>query len=85
MMNTAIPPKLKWACRRGMLELDILLSQFLHEVWQTLSLLDQEAFKQLLTLEDQDLYYYLTGKKTPKKISIKKIVEKIRVHAKNRH
>ena len=31
-------PKLKWACRRGMLELDILLEPFVDEAYDALSI-----------------------------------------------
>ena len=36
--------RLKWACRRGMLELDVLLQPFVEEAFHDLSDQDQETF-----------------------------------------
>ena len=40
--------RLKWACRRGMLELDVLLQPFVEEAFHDLSDQDQETFERLL-------------------------------------
>ncbi len=50
------PAKLKWACRRGMLELDLILNPFLNNAYATLTLEQQLAFERLLRCEDQDLF-----------------------------
>ncbi len=84
-MNSEIPPKLRWSCRRGMLELDVLLGNFLEEAYLKLNLTDQEIFIKLLGCEDQDLFEWLTGKKTPKDEVIATMVEKVRRHAQTRH
>lgn len=59
--------KLRWACRRGMLELDILLSRFLEEKYPTLSVEEKKIFEKLLTCQDPDLFNWLTGNVQPKK------------------
>ena len=84
-METTIPPRLRWACRRGMLELDVLLGNFLEEAFLTLSGTDQEVFIELLSCEDQDLFMWLTGKTTPTDANLLIMVDYIREHAKNRH
>lgn len=84
-MSKIIPPRLRWACRRGMLELDILLTNFLEEAFLTLSDYDQMLFIQLLETNDQDLFLWLTGKEVSKNQDINIIIEKIRDHAENRH
>ena len=40
--------RLKWQCRRGMRELDLLLEEFLEHRYQSLSQPDRDAFARLL-------------------------------------
>lgn len=84
-MNKIIEPRLQWACRRGMLELDLLLSNFLNEAFLTLPSEDQALFIALLNENDQDLFLWLTGKEIPKNQEISRIVKIIRDHAEHRH
>ena len=53
--------RLKWACRRGMLELDVLLLPFVEEAFDSLSYEDQETFERLLTSDDPDLFAWIMG------------------------
>ncbi|MEW9798757.1 FAD assembly factor SdhE [Alteromonas sp. CYL-A6] len=53
--------RLKWACRRGMLELDVLLGPFVDEAFNDLSDEDKEIFERLLTCDDPDLYAWFMG------------------------
>lgn len=75
--------KLEWACRRGMLELDILLGNFLKEAYPLLDSEDQSLFQALLTCQDQDLFLWLMGKESPNP-TFKTIVERIQKHAQTR-
>lgn len=47
--------KLKWQCRRGVLELDVLLERFLVEKYPSLSHNEQMMFAKLLSCNDQEL------------------------------
>jgi antitoxin CptB len=85
MTETKIPSKLRWACRRGMLELDVLLGNFLEEAFINLDGKDQEQFVQLLSNNDQDLFIWLTGREVPPAANMAAIVDKVREHAYNRH
>ncbi|MFC3094741.1 succinate dehydrogenase assembly factor 2 family protein [Alteromonas sediminis] len=53
--------RLKWACRRGMLELDVLLLPFVEQAFDDLSFEEQETFERLLTCDDPDLYAWMMG------------------------
>lgn len=53
--------RLKWACRRGMLELDVLLEPFVLEAFDGLSFEQQEVFERLLTSDDPDLFAWFMG------------------------
>lgn len=67
--------KLYWQCRRGMLELDVLLSPFVQEAYPSLSLDDQASFKKLLACEDQDLFGWFMQREEPEDEGLKKIVK----------
>lgn len=52
--------RLRWKCRRGMLELDIVLAQFLESGIDKLSTDQLHEFGRLLDLEDQELWRRLS-------------------------
>jgi antitoxin CptB len=85
MPDDKILSKLRWACRRGMLELDVLLGNFLAEAYPQAAAADQSLFVQLLENNDQDLFVWLTGRTPPPDAEMAVIVAKIRDHAYNRH
>lgn len=57
--------RLKWACRRGMLELDVLLGNFLENGYAQLDDEDKERFVELLSSGDTDLLSWLMGHSNP--------------------
>jgi antitoxin CptB len=57
--------KLRWRCRRGMQELDVLLTRYMDEHYRSASTVEQEAFRQLLETHDTVLYAYCLGSKRP--------------------
>lgn len=85
MGSTEVPPKLRWACRRGMLELDVLLGNFLEEAFVKLSGSEQALFVLLLNENDQDLFNWLIGREKPGNEHLATMIEKIRHHAQTRH
>lgn len=56
-----IKPRLRWACRRGMLELDVLLAPFVEEGYDALSLQQKKDFERLLAADDPDLFAWFMG------------------------
>ncbi|HEX3395512.1 MAG TPA: succinate dehydrogenase assembly factor 2 [Steroidobacteraceae bacterium] len=57
--------RLRWRCRRGMKELDILLSRYLDERFCAASPEEQDAFRRLLEVQDPQIYAYCLGEKRP--------------------
>jgi len=57
--------KLRWRCRRGMKELDVLLERYVATRFGGASAAEQEAFRQLLDTQDQVLYAYCLGVQPP--------------------
>lgn len=80
-----IPAHLRWSCRRGMLELDVLLKTFLEEVYPVLTPRHQALFVKLLKSSDQDLFEWFMRKKLPEDPDILFMIEKILHHARTRH
>jgi antitoxin CptB len=54
--------RLRWLCRRGMKELDVVMSRYLEEYYESASSIDQGIFKALLEMPDPDLYKLLLGR-----------------------
>jgi len=53
--------RLKWACRRGMLELDVLFLPFVEQAYEQLSSKEQQVFERLLTCQDPELFAWFMG------------------------
>jgi len=83
MTNEASLKRLRWGCRRGMLELDAILLPFFDEHYHKLSKDEQQSFEALLSCVDQQLWEWLLGIKQPDDAKFAALVEKIRAHAKN--
>ena len=62
---TADLGRLRWRCRRGMKELDILLTRYLDERYGEASSGEQEAFQQLLEAQDPLIFAYCLGSERP--------------------
>jgi antitoxin CptB len=67
--------RLRWHCRRGMLELDVLLIPFLEDRFRLLSLQDQQCFEKLIASEDQDLFSWLMRSTVPEDVDHKRLVD----------
>jgi len=73
--------RLLWSCRRGMLELDLLLKDFIYKGYEELQLNDQKAFNDLLDYPDAVLFDLLMGKSITADQDIASVVKKIRTIA----
>ena len=70
-------PKLRWACRRGMLELDILLAPFVEEGYDALTDAQKYTFEALLACDDPDLFAWFMGHGKAADPAIQRLVETI--------
>lgn len=57
--------RVRWQCRRGMLELDLALNRFLKDGYSLLPKNLQSAFSALLELPDPDLWDIVRGSAEP--------------------
>ena len=69
--------KIKWKCRRGMLELDILLDRFYENQFLTLETKEKKLFNRLLDEPDPVLYDWLFGRKISSDPQLQCLVKKI--------
>ena len=76
----AIPTadRLRWQCRRGMVELDLLLEGFLDQGYDALSDEQKTLFVRVLNTEDQLLLDWLMGYVVPSDAKIRQMVERMR-------
>jgi antitoxin CptB len=57
--------RLRWRCRRGMKELDVLLERYLRHEWTRAPASERAAFLRLLELPDPELAAYCLGRALP--------------------
>ncbi|MCH9637330.1 succinate dehydrogenase assembly factor 2 [Rickettsiella endosymbiont of Litargus connexus] len=69
--------RLRWQCRRGMLELDLILQDFFDKNYLTLVPDDQDLFERLLTYPDQELYSYLIKRQPMTDRAMQALMERI--------
>lgn len=54
--------RLRWKCRRGMIELDTLLLRYLEDCYSGAASQQQEAFERILEMPDPQLYFLIMGR-----------------------
>ncbi|MEM1112720.1 MAG: succinate dehydrogenase assembly factor 2 [Pseudomonadota bacterium] len=73
--------RMRWAARRGMLELDLVLEPFVTERYSELDQDERQSFQRLMEREDQELYGWFLQRQIPDDEALAAIVEKILTHA----
>ena len=68
--------RLRWRCRRGMKELDILLTRYLDERYGAAPAAEQDAFQRLLEIQDPVIYAYCLGQE-PAPAHLAVLIERI--------
>jgi len=53
--------RLRWLCRRGVKELDIVFTEYLNTDYNNASETEKQAFAELLEIEDPDLFLLVLG------------------------
>ena len=81
MINHDDHNRMRWASRRGLLELDLFLDDFVANAYPHLSDDMKELYKDLMSEADQDLFEWLMGRSQPADV-LTPIVMEIRAHKK---
>jgi len=69
--------RLRWRCRRGMLELDVLLSRYLDCRYTLAPPVEQRAFESLLELQDPQILAFVMGWDVPADPELKHVVARL--------
>ena len=70
--------RLRWNCRRGMLELDLVLTGFLDKHYPKLTESQVKVFKELLDYPDTDLWDMIMARTEPADTTKKTVLQLIR-------
>ena len=70
--------RLRWRCRRGMRELDQLLTRWLDREWTAASDSEREVFLHLLDSEDDRLWRWFLGHETAPDAALDSLTQYIR-------
>lgn len=77
-MPQQVDSALRWRCRRGMLELDILFNQFIDSQYVNISDAEKNTFDQLLDYPDQLLFDLFLGHQTSSDPYVSQLIQRIR-------
>ena len=76
-MSTVTESRVRWRCRRGLKELDVLLERFLRTGYGAASEAQKRAFAALLELPDPELAAYLFGHAIPREAQAAELAQLI--------
>ena len=69
--------RLRWRCRRGMRELDMLLLDFVDNHYPQADETEQAAFRRLLTTPDPEILALLTGRSATDDEHLAHVIERL--------
>ena len=70
--------RIRWRCRRGMLENDLVLTRFLDGRGSTIDEDEILMLDRLLDLPDTDLWDLLSGRTQPSEVSVMPLLQQLR-------
>jgi antitoxin CptB len=79
-VNSTNLSALRWRCRRGMLELDVLLMRYMDRDYDDAGPDLQAAFEDLLSLQDPEILALLTGRAVAEDASLRNVVQRLLTH-----
>jgi antitoxin CptB len=78
MLDAARLGRIRWRCRRGMLENDLVLTRFLDAQGATLAEADVAILDRLLDLPDNDLWDLISGRMDPQDPAVVPVLQQLR-------
>lgn len=78
IMLDAEQRRLAWRCRRGMLELDIILQKFVNEQFGSLRMDELHVFDELLELPDNDFWEKIRDTQQVEDEGLQSVLTKLR-------
>jgi antitoxin CptB len=77
-MDQAALNRLRWRCRRGMLENDLVLTRFLDSRGDRITDAELAALESMLEMGDNDLWEMLSGRQEPTDAALMPLLERLR-------
>ena len=74
----AAEDRLRWRCRRGTRELDLMLERYLERGWPRAGAAERAAFERLLDAPDPELHALLTGVAAPAEPELARLLARMR-------
>lgn len=74
----AAEDRLRWRCRRGTRELDLMLARYLERGWPRAGAGERAAFERLLDAPDPELHALLTGAAAPAEPELARLLARLR-------
>lgn len=84
MIDVNNSARVRWACRRGMLELDVVIMPFFEHEYEGLSDEDKATFIRLLERDDPDLFRWFMNNTRPEDPVLEAMVALIKARNKAR-
>ena len=69
--------RIRWRCRRGLLELDLILQGFLAAEYERLDDVEHAVFSRLLDSDDNELWSWVSGRSSPSDPAYAGLVERL--------
>ncbi|BBO21100.1 MAG: succinate dehydrogenase assembly factor 2 [Burkholderiales bacterium] len=70
--------RLRWHCRRALLELDLMFQRFWDRVGDGVDAADEAALERLVGMEDHDLWDLVSGRQETDDRQLKDMLERLR-------
>lgn len=74
--------RLRWRCRRGTLELDLLLERFLTDIYPSLKIEERRIFDEILNATDPLIMNWISGRTVPARPEFMRIIQRLRTGGK---
>ena len=82
-MDAAHLSRLRWRCRRGMRELDVLLLRYLDREFRAASPGAQAAFERLLSAQDPEILDLLAGRIIADDTGLNEVIQRLLAQSRN--
>jgi antitoxin CptB len=70
--------RIRWQCRRGLLELDLVLDGFTREHLANMTSAELELFGRLLNATDNEMWDWISGRADPVDATLADLIERLR-------
>jgi antitoxin CptB len=77
-MDATMRNRLRWRCRRGMLENDLILTRFLDARGDAITAQEVAALDILLEMSDNELWDLLSGREEPADAAVAPLLERLK-------